>query len=102
MTSGDDAHLLIGKALGTTYRRENKTEPYVCIPPAFMITDSDGAVWTMGFQYRIHNGEFEFNVLRNDVNVGEFAKRIEYQRGIVRIYNQDGWKVLARSRNHFI
>jgi hypothetical protein len=98
----DDAHLLIGRALGMTYRRENKTEPYVCIPPAFLITDSDGATWTLGFKYRIHNGEYEFIVLRDDVEMGEFAKRIEYRRGVVRIFNQDGWKVLARSRTTFI
>lgn len=100
--SNDDAHLLIGRALGTIYRRDNKTEPYVCVPPAMLITDSDGAVWTLGFKYQIHHAEYEFNVLRNDVDTGEMAKRIEYRNGIVRIFGQHGWKVLSRSRKHFI
>lgn len=98
----DDAHLLIGRALGRTYRRANKTEPYVCIPPALVITDSDGATWTLGFRYQIHGGEYEFNVLRNDVDTGEMAKRIEYRDGIVRVFGQNGWKSLSRSRKHFI
>lgn len=98
----DDAHLLIGRALGSTYRRENKTESYVCIPPAFMITDSDGAVWTIGFNYRIHNNEYEWNVLRNDVDTGEFAKVIEYRQSKVRILNQFGWKEFNRARTGFI
>ncbi len=97
-----DRDLLIGKALGAVYRRENKTEPYVCIPPAFMISDSDGAVFTFGFNYRIHNGEYEFNVLRNDIDTGEMAKRIEYRKGVVRIFGQYGWKTFSRNRTGFI
>jgi hypothetical protein len=98
----DDDHLLIGQALGKVYRRENKTESYVCIPPAFIITDSDGATWTLGFKYRIHHTEYEFNVLRNDIDTGEMAKRIEYKQGLVRIFGQYGWKNFSRSRRHFV
>jgi hypothetical protein len=98
----DDDHLLIGRALGKFYRRENKTESYTSVPPAFMITDSDGAVWTLGFKYIIHHNEYHFSVLRNDVDVGEMASRIEYTKGVVRIFGQDGWKSFSRSRRNFI
>ena len=97
--SSDDAHLLIGRALGATYRRENATEEYVSIPPAFMITDSDGAVWTLGHEY---NTDFEFNVLRNDVHTGEYASRMERIRGVVRIFGKGGWRSFSRNRRHFI
>jgi hypothetical protein len=93
---------LIGKALGATYHRENKTEAYVSVPPAMIITDSDGATWTFGFKYRVHNGTYEFNVLRNDVDTGEMAKTIEYRNGIVKIFSQHGWKSFARNRRGFI
>jgi hypothetical protein len=98
----DDAHLLIGSALGTTYRRANKTETYVSVPPALVITDSDGGTWTLGFQRVIHNHQFEFNVLRNGVDVGEMAKLIEYTKGVVKIFGHYGWKSFSRSRRHFI
>jgi len=94
--------LLVGKALGTVYRRENRTEPYVCIPPALVITDSDGSTWTMGFRYREHQGQYEFSVLKNDIDTGEFASRIEYRDGTVKIFGQYGWKSLSRARTSFI
>jgi hypothetical protein len=96
--AGDDAHLLIGRALGQTWRRENKTESYVTIPPALVITDSDGAIWTAGFKFI--NGEF--NVLRNDVDTGEFAERVEYHNGVVRLYGKAGRRVFSRSRRHIL
>jgi hypothetical protein len=95
----DDDHLLIGRALGQTYRRENKTDADVVIPPAFLITDSDGAAWTFGSEY---NTDGEINVLRNDVDTGEFAQRIEYRRGVVTLYGRSGRKRFSRSRRHFI
>jgi hypothetical protein len=85
------------------YERENKTETYVVIPPAFVITDSDGACWTLGNEYTPpHNGEFELNVLRNGVDTGEVAKRIEYRIGKVRIFGHYGWKSWSRSGKTFI
>jgi len=99
--SGDDAHFLIGRALGQAWKRENVTESYVVIPPALIITDSDGAAFTLGTEYDVH---MQFNVLRNDVDTGEFAQRIEYRRGQpVRIYGRPyGVKSFSRSRRHFI
>lgn len=97
-----DSVLLEGRALSVRFARENKTDSYVEIPPAFLITDSDGAAWTFGSQYVEHNGEFEFNVLRNDVDTGELACRIVYQRGIVKIFGAAGWRTFSRSRRHFI
>lgn len=97
--SDDDAHLLIGRALGQTYRRNDKTESYVSVPPAFLITDSDGAAWTFGMTYNAHG---EVNVLRNDVDTGEFAERIEYRDGVVRLFGRDGRRSFSRSRRHLI
>jgi hypothetical protein len=95
----DDDHLLIGRASGVTFRRENPTDAYVTIPPAWMITDSDGATWTFGTEF---NAFGEINVLRNDVNTGEFAQRMDYRNGVVRLYGKAGTRSFSRSRRHFI
>lgn len=102
--SSDDAHLLLGRAVGQIFRRSDRTESYVCIPPALIITDSDGGTWTLGTEYNTH---FEWNVLRNDRNVGEFASRIDYHRdntgGVLRIYGREyGSKTLSRNKRTFI
>jgi len=94
--------LLLGRALGEVYRRENPSEPYVSIPPAFMITDHDGATWTFGHEYRETRWSFEMNVLRNDVNVGQFAEKIEFRGGKVYLYGRDGRRVASRSRRHIL
>lgn len=88
-----DSQLLVGKAFGETYTRENQTQDYVCIPPAAVITASDGSTWTLGTEYTQHGAGLQFNVLRNDIDTGEFASRIEYRRGKVRIFGRGGWKV---------
>jgi hypothetical protein len=96
----DDDHLLIGRALGVTYRRFDKTESdSVVVPPALIITDSDGSTWTFGFTYNVYG---EINVLRNDVDTGEFAQRIEYRKGVVKLFGKSGWRSFSRSRRHFI
>jgi hypothetical protein len=95
----DDRHLLIGRAHGLLFRRENITESYVSIPPADLFTDSDGAMWTAGFRT---NSYGEFNALRNDIDTGEFGVIMEYLRGQVRIYGKAGWRTFSRSRRHFI
>jgi hypothetical protein len=81
-----DSFLLTGTINGARYERENRSEAYVTIPPAFMITDERGGMWTFGTEYEIRNGLMEFNVLRNDVDVGEMASRIEYKAKVVTIY----------------
>lgn len=88
-----DSELLHGRADGVTYWRENATEPYVEIPPAYIITDSSGATWTLGMHFVQIGDRFEFSVMRNDMDTGELASRIVYQRGKVRIWTRDGWKV---------
>lgn len=88
-----DSELLQGRADGAIYYRENATEPYVEIPPAYIITESNGATWTLGAHYVQHGWRFEFSVLRNDVDTGELASRIVYQRGKVRIWTRNGWKI---------
>ena len=77
------------------------TEPYVSSPPAVLIVDEAGDVWTLGLTMRRRqsrsggsapNGEYAFNVLRNGINIGEFASRIERCTGRVRIFTNSGWK----------
>lgn len=88
-----DSQLLEGRADGVTYRRENATEPYVEIPPAYIITDSSGATWTLGSEYVWHGQFIYMNVLRNDIDTGELASKIVYQRHKVRIWTKSGWRV---------
>jgi hypothetical protein len=85
-----DSILLTGTVNGARYQRENRSERDVEIPPAYLITDDVGAMWSFGTNYAIHNGEFEFNVIRNDVDTGETAKRIVYRGGVVTIYGSAG------------
>jgi len=85
-----DSDLLVGRINGARYVRENRTELDVEIPPAFMITDETGGMWSFGTEYELHNGQFEFNVIRNDVDTGEMASKIVYSRGVVTIFGRDG------------
>lgn len=95
--------LLVGRAHGLRYERENPSERDVTIPPAYLITDTDGAVWTFGTEYAWTNGQMEFNVLRNDVDVDEVAYKIEYRGGVVTIWGHGyGRKQFSRSRRTFI
>jgi hypothetical protein len=93
-----DSALLEGTALRQTYYRENATQPYVTIPPALIITDANGATWTLGFKYVENRGQFFFNVLRNDVDTGEMASNIEYRIGKIRIMCSDGSQKVWRER----
>jgi hypothetical protein len=69
------------------------TEAYVSIPPALVIRDDTGALWTLGFdQGDWRTGEFEYDVVRNGVKTGEFACRIEFRKGRVRIFGSAGWR----------
>jgi hypothetical protein len=79
----------VGLADGQKFFRENRSEAYVEIPPAYIITDERGDTWTLGFRY---NANYEFDVCRNDVSTGEFASKIVMQRGQVRIFTRTGWK----------
>jgi len=88
-----DSELLVGRANGVRFLRNDQTEAYVEIPPAYIITDSSGATWTLGTEYVQKGWCFYFNVLRNDVDTGELACKILYQRGRVRIFSPEGWKV---------
>jgi hypothetical protein len=70
------------------------TEAYVSTPPALVVVDETGDVWTLGFTNapQAPRGEFAFDVLRNGVAVGEFASRIERRGGRVRIFTPSGYK----------
>jgi len=72
------------------------SDSYVTIPPALVIRDTEKNTWTMGFM-RPHRdphrtGEYEFDVVRNGRSTGEYACRIEYRRGKVKIYGHQGWR----------
>lgn len=72
------------------------TEPYVVCPPALVIRDSEGAVWTLGFDYSHTewlSGRWEYDVLRNGRKTGEYARNIEYRGGKVIIHGADGRRV---------
>ena len=79
----------VGRINGTDFFRERKTEAYVEIPPALIITDERGDAWTLGVRYNEH---MEFSVVRNDIPTGEFASKIEYRTGKVRIFSRAGAK----------
>ena len=72
------------------------TESYVSSPPALTIFDETGAVWTLGNMTaprgRSPNGEYAFNVLRNGIETGEIASRIERRNKRIRIFTETGWK----------
>ena len=69
------------------------SDHYTTIPPALVIRDEEGALWTLGFDMGgFRTGEFEYDVVRNGKKTGEFACRIELRRGKVRIFGQDRWR----------
>lgn len=69
------------------------TENYVSIPPALVITDEAGNIWTLGFRFGpILGGEYTFNVLRNGIETGDFASRIECRNGQVKLKTPNGWR----------
>lgn len=87
------------------------TESYVSIPPALVIRESDGTVWTLGFDQGAfwRTGEYEFDVVRcgpepgaKPTPTGDHACRIEMRKGIVRIYGEAGWRTWSRRGRCFI
>jgi len=69
------------------------TESYVSVPPALIITDETGTIWTLGFKSgEAPDGEFAFNVLRDGIETGEVASRIERRNNRIRIFTRQGWK----------
>lgn len=72
------------------------TENYISVPPALHLTDTAGVRWTFGFQtapeQQSPRGEFAFNVLRDGVDTGLIASRLELRNGLVRAFTRHGWK----------
>ena len=69
------------------------TENYVSSPPALVIVDETGAVWTLGMQMLPGpRGEYGFPILRNGQPVGEVGSRIERRGGKIRIFTVNGWR----------
>lgn len=73
------------------------TESYVAVPPALIITDEVGAIWTLGVIEATPDyspdGEYAFSVLRDGVNMGEIASRIERRSGKIKIFTRHGMKI---------
>ena len=72
------------------------SEAYVSSPPALVIVDSGGNVFSLGESFSLDSdaprGEFSFNVLCNAQETGEYASRIERRNGRVRIFTRNGFK----------
>lgn len=81
------------------------SDHYTSVPPALVIEDDEGALWTLGFdQGGFKTGEFEYDVVRTGPepgakpqSFGEFACRIEFRRdrrgrSKVMIFGRDGWR----------
>ena len=83
----------VGRLNGVNFFRTHKTESYVEIPPALIITDERGDAWTLGEDYAQHGQRFEWGVKRNDQHTGEMAEKIVYRGGRVRIFGWYGSKV---------
>jgi hypothetical protein len=80
-----------------------RSEPYVTSPPALWVRDADGSVFTLGFDHGgWSTGEFEYEIVWNGHKTGEFACRIEYRGGIVRIYGRAGWRTWSTAGKRFI
>lgn len=92
------SHVLVNGHGALAYMRPPKeqthiTEAYVSSPPALIIVDEEGAVWTLGFEQMTGpRGEYSFPVLRNGLPVGEYASRIERRAGKIRIFTTNGFK----------
>ncbi len=72
------------------------TESYVSIPPALFIRDEEDALWTLGFDYNEvewRSGKYEYDVVRNGVVTGAFARVIEFRKKQVRIWGAEGWRI---------
>jgi hypothetical protein len=76
-----------------------ETENYVSTPPALLVLEADGTVWTLGFNMICGpRGEYAFDVLRNGQFTGEYASRIERRAGRIRIFTVDGFKTWNGNR----
>lgn len=77
-------------------QEKRESESYVTVPPALWITDRAGNTWTLGFQRPArdpHNtGEFEHDIVKNGLVIGEWACRLEYRAGILRAFGHQGWR----------
>lgn len=95
--------LLSGTIDGVRYERINPSENGTVVPPAYQVTDSQGGQWSLGNEYAYkRDGYLEFNVIRNDVDMGVVAERIEVKDGKIWIYGSDGWRHWSYHGNAFV
>lgn len=82
----------VGRLGGVDFLRTHKTEAYVEVPPALLITDERGDTWTIGNDYVQHGQGFAWGVMRNDIHTGEMAEKIVFRNGKVKIFGWYGFK----------
>lgn len=69
------------------------TEAYVSSPPALVIVDEAGSIFTLAPNRRgVIGGRFVFDVLRNGQPTGAIASVVERRGGRIRAFCADGWK----------
>ena len=76
-------------------QRTHVTESSVSVPPALVIVDEYGTVFTLGNEpapYFLNGWEYAFAVVVNGFETPEVACRIERRNGKVRILAKRGWK----------
>jgi hypothetical protein len=83
----------VGRLNGQKFFRTYKTDSYVEVPPALLITDERGDTWSLGTEYVQHHQRIEFNVIRNDISTGEFADKMIFRGGRLEIYGWYGRKI---------
>jgi hypothetical protein len=67
------------------------TEHYVSSPPALVIVDERGDVFTLGLErFQGPRGEYAFMILRNGAPTGELGSRIERRNQKIRIFTPEG------------
>ena len=83
----------VGLMNGIRHYRTRVTESYVEVPPACIITDERGNTWTIGPGYAQHGDVFYWDVMCNDRNMGELARKMVWQGGRLYIWTYQGRKV---------
>jgi hypothetical protein len=73
------------------------TENYVSSPPALIVVNEKGEVFTLGFQrgqiFDGPRGEYCFDILKDGEPTGIIGSRIERRNGKIRVFTRGGWRI---------